>query len=110
MENECRKLKFLRAHRKCRQILDKLLQDACDENDTHKQSGWNTIILWGDFRQTLPVVPHELRATLIVHCVKSEHKFVHYHEKFVEFSRKLVTTKSRDSLSAMKILFKYLSY
>ena len=57
-------------------IIDRLLQDLCDENDKHKPFGVKTILLCGDFRQILPVVPHGSRATLIenlslIHiCVK----------------------------------------
>ena len=42
-------------------IIDRLLRDVCDENDKRKPFGGKTILLCGDFRQILPVIPHESR-------------------------------------------------
>lgn len=59
--------------------LDKILRDLCDENDKHKALGGKTILLCGDFRQILPVIPHGSRGTLIENCVTSWHKFPNFH-------------------------------
>ena len=66
-----------------------------------------TILLCGDFRQILPVIPHESRGTLIENCVTSWHEFSHFHKitltrnmralsneiEFVGFLKKLVMMK-----------------
>ena len=44
-------------------IIDRLLRDLCHENDKRKPFGEKTILLCGDFRQILPVIPHESRGT-----------------------------------------------
>ena len=84
-------------------IIDKLLQDLCDENDKHKPFGGKMILLCGDFRQILPVIPHGSRGTLIENCVTSWHEFLYFHKitftrnmrallngiEFVEFLKKI---------------------
>ena len=83
-------------------------QDLCDENDKHKPSGVKTILLCGDFRQILPVVPHGSRATLIENCVTSWYKFVYFPKvtftqnmralpsetEFVEFLKNIVNDEA----------------
>ena len=44
-------------------VIDRLLRDLCDENDKRKSFGGKTILLCGDFRQILPVIPLESRGT-----------------------------------------------
>ena len=75
----------------------------CDENDKRKPFGGKTILLYGDFRQILPVIPHESRGTLIENCVTSWHEFSYFHKitltrnmralsneiEFVEFKKKI---------------------
>lgn len=65
--------------------------------------GGKTILLCGDFRQTLPVIPHGTRVNLIENCIKSWTEFSKFQKltltqnmralpneiEFVEFLRKL---------------------
>ena len=59
-------------------IIDRLLQDLCDENDKRKPFGGKTIFLCVYFRQILPVIPRESRGTLIENCVTSWHEFSYF--------------------------------
>lgn len=53
-------------------IIDRLLRDiAVDEIDRSKPFGGKTFFMCGDFRQTLPVVPHSGRSGAIEVCIKS---------------------------------------
>lgn len=85
-------------------LIDRLLRDLCTSDvDKYKIFGGKTILLCGDFRQILPVVPHGSRSTLIENCVKSWNEFNSFHHitltqnmralqhelEFVEFIRKL---------------------
>lgn len=58
-------------------LIDRLLKDLC-QNETDLFGG-KTILLCGDFRQILPVVPHGSRATLIENCITSWHEFSNFH-------------------------------
>ena len=44
-------------------LIDRLLRDLCNENDKRKPFGGKTVLLCADFRQILPVIPHESRGT-----------------------------------------------
>lgn len=102
-------------------IIDRLLRDLCDENDKHKVFGGKTILLCGDFRQILPVIPHGSRGTLIENCVTSWHEFPNFHKvtftenmkalpneiEFVEFLKKMVMMRYHSFLSLVKMLSKY---
>jgi len=58
-------------------IIDDLLRDLCtNEMDKKKTFGGKPVLLCGDFRQILPVVPHGSRATLIENCVTSWDRFL----------------------------------
>ena len=61
-------------------LIDRLLRDLCDENYKRKPFGGKTILLCGDFRQILPVIPHESRGTLIENCVTSWQEFSYFHK------------------------------
>ena len=61
-------------------IIDRLLRDLCNENDKRKPFGGKTILLCGDFRQILPVIPHKSGGTLIENCVTSWHEFPYFHK------------------------------
>lgn len=53
-------------------IIDRLLRDiAIDELDRLKPFGGKTFFMCGDFRQTLPVIPHSGRSGVIEACIKS---------------------------------------
>ncbi|GBO30410.1 hypothetical protein AVEN_149797-1 [Araneus ventricosus] len=57
--------------------IDSLLRDLMNNN---KPFGGKVIIIGGDFRQTLPVVPRGTRADVIGSCIKSSSlwsKFTH---------------------------------
>ena len=48
-------------HRHCFEALDRTLRDILSSNDpslAKKQFGGLTVVFGGDFRQTLPVLPH----------------------------------------------------
>lgn len=55
------------AHKKCFEALNRTLQDLRDNNSL---MGGLTLLLAGDFRQTLPVVPRGTRADEIKACLK----------------------------------------
>ena len=57
-----------------------ILRDLCDENDKRKPFGGKTILLCDDFRQILPLIPHESRGALIENCVTSWHEFPYFHK------------------------------
>ena len=61
-----------RRHLQVLKIIDRLLRDLCDEYD--KPFGGKTILLCSDFRQILPVIPHESSGTSIENCVTSWHE------------------------------------
>ena len=54
-------------------IIDRLLQDLCNENNKRKPFGGKTILLCGNFWHILPVILHESRGNLIENCVTSWH-------------------------------------
>lgn len=57
-------------------VVDKLMRDLCtDPMDKIKPFGGKTVLLCGDFRQILPVVPHGSRAVLIENCITSWRDF-----------------------------------
>lgn len=85
-------------------VLDRLFKDLCtNPNNKHKLFGGKTILLCGDFRQILPVVPHGSRAVLIENCFTSWSEFDSFHHvtlsqnmralpheiEFVEFLRQI---------------------
>lgn len=52
-------------------IVDRLLRDLMREENKELLFGGKVVLLCGDFRQTLPVVPHAGPATIIEQCVKT---------------------------------------
>ena len=63
-------------------IIDRLLRDLCtDLNDKNKIFGGKTVLLCGDFRQILPVVPRALRTELVENCVTSCIEFQTFHKE-----------------------------
>lgn len=84
--------------------VDRLLRDLCTNvNDRAKLFGGKVVLLCGDFRQILPVVPRASRAILIENCVTTWNEFQHFHKisltrnmralphelDFVEFLKKI---------------------
>lgn len=60
--------------------IDRLLRDLCtDVQNKNKLFAGKTMLLCGDFRQILPVVPHGSRAVLIENCVISWNEFNTFH-------------------------------
>lgn len=57
--------------------IDRLLKDLC-KND--KLFGGKTILMCGDFRQTLPVISHATRVSLIENCITSWPEFSKFHK------------------------------
>lgn len=91
-------------------VLDRLFKDLCTiPNNKHKLFGGKTILLCGDFRQILPVVPHGSRAVLIENCISSWIEFDSFHHvslsqnmralpheiEFVEFLKKIGNGQAR---------------
>lgn len=85
-------------------IIDRMLRDLCtNEINKAKIFGGKTLLLCGDFRQILPVVPHGSRAVLIENCITSWDQFRFFHHftltqnmrvlpneiEFVEFLKKI---------------------
>ena len=61
-------------------LVDRFLRDLCHENYKLKPFGGKTILLCGDFRQILPVIPHVSCGTSIENCVTSWHEFPYFHK------------------------------
>lgn len=59
-------------------LIDRFLNDLCGTQT--KLFGGKTILLCGDFRQTLPVVPHGTRVSLIENCLTSWSEFSKFHK------------------------------
>lgn len=51
--------------------IDRFLRDIADLSNRNNPFGGKTVLMCGDFRQTIPVVPHAGRARTIESCVKS---------------------------------------
>lgn len=50
------------------EAVDRLFKDLCGNNIVF---GNKVMIISGDFRQTLPVIKHDNRTTIIENCVKN---------------------------------------
>lgn len=61
-------------------IIDKLLKDLASNENKSKLFGGKTILLCGDLRQILPVVPHASRSVLIENCVISWEEYHKFHK------------------------------
>ncbi|KAM0010388.1 putative DNA helicase [Helianthus debilis subsp. tardiflorus] len=62
--------------RRCYEALDRALKDLADDNT--KPFGGKSILLGGDFRQTLPVVPKSTKATLLALTLPRSHLWRHF--------------------------------
>ncbi|XP_022041450.2 uncharacterized protein LOC110944034 [Helianthus annuus] len=62
--------------RRCYEALDRALKDL-EDNDT-KPFGGKSVLLGGDFRQTLPVVPKSTKATLLALTLPRSHLWRHF--------------------------------
>lgn len=58
-------------------LINKLLRDIGSIENANILFGGKPILLCGDFRQTLPVIPHASPALLIENCITSWTKFSH---------------------------------
>lgn len=56
-----------------------LLRDFSENDNKNKLFGGKTILMCGDFRQILPVIPHGSRSILIENCITSWHEFFNFH-------------------------------
>lgn len=63
----------------CLKLIDRLFRDLSVNENRHKLFGGKTILLCGDFRQILPVIPHGSRVTLIENCITSWSEFSTFH-------------------------------
>lgn len=59
------------SHRKAFEAVDRLLRDLADEIDKDKVMGGKLVIMTGDFRQTLPVVPRGTVRDQLQACIKT---------------------------------------
>lgn len=86
------------------ELLDRLLRDLCtDPNNKSMLFGGKTVLLCGDFRQILPVIPHGSRVDLVENCITNWKEFDNFHHvtltqnmralpeeiEFVEFLKEL---------------------
>ncbi|XP_046808269.1 ATP-dependent DNA helicase PIF1-like [Lucilia cuprina] len=60
-------------------LIDRLLRDLSTNANRNTLFGGKTILLCGDFRQILPVIPHSSRTTLIENSVTSWSEFAMFH-------------------------------
>ncbi|XP_050065323.1 uncharacterized protein LOC114130689 [Aphis gossypii] len=58
------------AHKRCFEALDRSLKDIRNKNEV---MGGATVLLTGDFRQTLPVIPRGSRADEVKACIKASY-------------------------------------
>ncbi|XP_050063228.1 uncharacterized protein LOC126552553 [Aphis gossypii] len=58
------------AHKRCFEALDRSLKDIRNKNEV---MGGATVLLAGDFRQTLPVIPRGSRADEVKACIKASY-------------------------------------
>jgi hypothetical protein len=69
------------AHRNCFEALDKSLRDilrCIDENSDKKPFGGMTVVLGGDFRQILPVVPNAKRGQIVNASIKRSYLWSYF--------------------------------
>uniref|UniRef100_UPI00358E62D1 uncharacterized protein n=1 Tax=Myxine glutinosa TaxID=7769 RepID=UPI00358E62D1 len=83
------------AHKRALEALDRTLQDWCN---CKAPMGGDTVLLSGDFRQTLPVIPRGTRADEIRACLKSS--FLWHHVKTMTLSTNMRARLFGDQLSA----------
>ena len=57
--------------RLCYETLDRTMRDLTEECDKGKKFGGKVILVSGDFRQLLPVIPRANRAKIVSHTLKS---------------------------------------
>ena len=62
------------SHKRCLEAVDKTLKDIHNNN---KIMGGVTVLLSGDFRQTLPVIPKGTKADELKSCIKSSYLWKH---------------------------------
>ncbi|XP_031127601.1 uncharacterized protein LOC116029697 [Ipomoea triloba] len=63
-------------HKHCFEALDKTMRDLLrhsDPHSVHKTFGWKTVVLGGDFRQILPVVPKGSRQDIVSAAINSSY-------------------------------------
>lgn len=63
-------------HRHCFEALDRTLRDILASNDpslANRQFGGITVVLGGDFRQTLPVLPHARKQEILSSSITRSH-------------------------------------
>ena len=65
------------AHRRTSEALDRTLQDLRDDG---KLMGGVVLLLAGDFRQTLPVIPKGTMADELKACLKTSYLWRHVHK------------------------------
>ncbi|KIH67432.1 hypothetical protein ANCDUO_02239 [Ancylostoma duodenale] len=65
------------AHKKAHEALDRMLQDIRGNN--HLMGGI-AVVLAGDFRQTMPVIPRSTPADELSACLKASHIWRHVHK------------------------------
>jgi hypothetical protein len=68
-------------HRNCFKALDKSLRDilqSTNEDDENKPFGRMVVVLGGDFRQILPVVPKGKREHIVNASIKCSYLWKHF--------------------------------
>lgn len=67
----------------CYEALDKNLRDILrftNENSQNRPFGGMTVVMGGDFRQTLPVIPKGKRSHIVDACLKRSYLWKHFEE------------------------------
>lgn len=92
------------AHKKAYEALDRTLKDIRDNNNL---MGGLTVLLAGDFRQTLPVIPRGTRADQVKSCIKSSLLWNHVHKLYLHSNMRVIlggsTSVKEYSLSLLQI-------
>lgn len=68
-------------HKHCFEALDRTLRDIMSSKDhasAHKQFGGITVVLGGDFRQTLPVIPNAKKHQILAASITRSHLWQHF--------------------------------
>lgn len=82
----------------CYEALDKNMRDILrftNENSQNRPFGGMTVVMGGDFRQTLPVIPKGRRSHIVDACLKRSYLWKHFEE--ITLSQNMRLTALTDS-------------
>ncbi|XP_076957793.1 uncharacterized protein LOC143633361 [Bidens hawaiensis] len=88
--------------KKCFETLDRSLKDLF--NNCHKPLGGKSVLLGGDFRQTLPIIPKASKATIMASSLPRSHLWPHFNvyrlTENIRLHKPNLTVQQRDLISS----------